>query len=34
MSKSKEQQRKEIEALLNINDHVIDSKGDFVKEEE
>ena len=34
MSKSKEQQRKEIEALLNIHDHEIDRKGNFVKEEE
>lgn len=31
MAKSKEQQQKEIEALLNIHNHEIDNKGNFVK---
>ena len=31
MAKSKEQQQKEIEALLNIYSHEIDYKGNFVK---
>ena len=34
MAVSKEQQQQEIEALLNIHNHDIDSKGNFVKTEE